>query len=125
MADLSEGGEVVRTLGAVLREARNQRGWVPIRLAMEVSMLDLQGVTADRIEAYEEDQVDPSEEEVAAIMATLGVTLAEVDGVLPWPAEALEAKLSWYVGRVVEVTGMGKGEGLGRRSRGEARGVEP
>jgi transcriptional regulator with XRE-family HTH domain len=96
-----------------------------VRLAMEISLLDLPGLTWDRIEDYEEDQAEPSVEELAAIMAVLGVTLAQVDGLLPWPAEALEATLASYVARVAEAKGSGRGDSEARRSRGEARGVEP
>ena len=116
MAHVSDEAKGTRTLGAVLREARDRRGWVPVRLAMELGMLDLNGVTGDRIEDYEEDQAEPSVEELAAIMAVLGVTLAQVDGLLPWPAEALEATLASYVARVAEAKGSGRGEGKEARS---------
>jgi hypothetical protein len=63
---------------------------------MQVNLVDLRGMTADRIEAYEEDRIEPTGNAAAAIMAVLGVTLTEVDGLLPWQAEALAAKLQWY-----------------------------
>jgi hypothetical protein len=96
-----------------------------VRLAMEVGLLDLKGVTWDRIEDFEEDQAEPSVEELAAIMAVLAVPLAQVDGLLPWPPEDLEATLASYVGRVAEARGTGHGQSEARRSRGEANGVEP
>jgi transcriptional regulator with XRE-family HTH domain len=90
----------MRTLGEVLRAARKRRGWSAQRVALELDFLDLRRVTVERIEAYEADRVEPTGSTVAAMMAVLSVRLEDVDGLLPWPAEALEAKLAWYAGRV-------------------------
>jgi transcriptional regulator with XRE-family HTH domain len=102
-------GEAMTTLGEVLREARDRRGWSAQRVALELDFLDLRSVRVERVEAYEADRIEPTGSTVAAMKALLRVRLEEVDGLLSWPAEGLAAKLFWYVGRVAKAQAMGRG----------------